>query len=352
MAKNQFMFWGCDFDPNPDMNGIRRKLSNFLLSEGNSRGRGPYDILYAHKTIISDACGLFAGKYPCPSWLSVTPDFAREIYPENYRAFINNGGCRDLAFAFGEHVRKKTPQERIPITLGVDHCITGGLYRALAESGSDIILVILDQHLDALSPYCRNRMVGYSREHEKKKQKNSVEYYGPDFRGDYDTGSFLHYLIKDQVLKPKNLLVLGNQDAPAAKLRNIKDSRITGYLDEYDSMLANGATIVPLKELRKQSFYSMQQELQDRLANRRIYLSVDIDVFDGVLGRSSRYSARDGLSFDEVARLLNWLGISDTQIIGMDIMELDINVLREHHTEESEIAACFEKLIQLAFSNL
>lgn len=347
------LFWGCDFDPNPDMHGIRRKLTSFILNEGRSAHMGPYRLFKERQSAFSEADGCFGGLFPCPSWLSSSPEFQQELYPEDYRRFINSGGCRDMAVAFGEYVFTHTPDDRIPVVLGVDHCLSGGLYRMIEKKRKDVALVVLDRHLDAISPACRNRMVGYAQAHENKKNKKKnaglVEYFGPDFLGNYDTGSFLRYLITNLQLSPADLFVFGNQDAPAAKLRENKDPAIREYLAEYDGLIEAGATIIPLKEYRKQNFFNHHQELNGALAGRCVYLSVDVDVFDTALGDCARYADRDGFSLAEARRLLQWLGLEQAELIGMDMMELDVNRLHENRTTPEEIAASFLDILQLAF---
>ena len=39
------VLFGSDFDPNPDIDGVRRKVTSFIETEGKSSHKGPYDYL-------------------------------------------------------------------------------------------------------------------------------------------------------------------------------------------------------------------------------------------------------------------------------------------------------------------
>ncbi|NLI12189.1 arginase family protein [Pelotomaculum propionicicum] len=350
------LFWGCDFDPNPDIDGIRRKLMNFMQNQGQASKRGPYDLYKDNSSLFprDNQAEFFAGKYPCPSWVSATPDFAREIYPEMYRKFIDKGSCLAYAEQFGAHVVSHTPAGRIPVSLGVDHCITGGIYKALAQQHQNMILIVLDKHLDALSPYVRNQMVGYSLEQSNKNrlQRDNYEYHGDHFYGNYDTGSFLNYLLKKKVIFGRDLMVFGIQDAPDPRLRKIDDKRVNGYLAEYDWLIGSGVYIAPLAALRRKNFRGHYAEIENCLVDKEVYLSVDIDVYNGGLGRSARYFSSDGLDFPDIKRLLEWMGLEKAKLVGMDIMELDVNMLKESKFTEAEVGAAYDKLISLAFGEV
>lgn len=346
MSKNIKVF-GCDFDPNPDIDCLRRKIINFINSNGNVQYNGPYDIFkYYNKTMMYGYD--FSGKMECPKWVSATPVFNCEIYPEMYRNYINKGNCRKVADAFGDMIAKETSDNCLSVAIGVDHCLTGGIYRALKRNWENIVLVVFDMHLDAITPYTRNRMVGYSVENHSGSNEHSIyEYYDDNFTGSYDTGSFLSYLEKDGVLGWDDLIVLGIQDAPDPRLRKIKDARVEGYLQEYDALVKNGAAIHSLDDIMCYDFKKRNSYLHNRLRGKKVYLSIDIDVFEGKIGMSARYGSSIGLGAVKVAELLSWLGLSEAEVIGMDIMEADVNTFDTGNQTEKELAILMNTLIKM-----
>jgi len=125
-----------------------------------------------------------------------------------YRKFIDEGGCLDYTTRFGQYVASDLLEGELPISIGVDHCLAGGIIRPLSQRYNDLVVVTFDAHLDAFSPCIRNNLVGYMREHSSQENDSYLlyEFHEGTFTGNYDTGSFLNYLIREETLPGNNLL--------------------------------------------------------------------------------------------------------------------------------------------------
>jgi arginase family enzyme len=347
------VFFGCDFDPNPDIDGIRRKILRFLEKSGHINQESPYDIFINNlnkASVLSSSCR-FGGKYPCPGWLSALPDFSVELYPEMFRSFINEGGCLEYAEGFGNYVASELKAGEIPVSIGVDHCLTGGIIKALSKQYGDLMVIVFDRHLDAIPPYIRNDMVGYMREQSEKGGGASLsyEYYEGTFTGNYDTGSFLNYLLKEGTLQGRNLMVFGTQDCPSPELRGIRDERIARYLKEYEWLENQGVVIKSLYTLNRAAGRDDMQDILKKAAGRNVYLSIDIDVLKGKIGSAARYGGDGGLATARLLKLLDWLELGNSNLAGIDVMELDVNSLSSARLKEYDVYSFMKNFIDEIF---
>lgn len=340
--------FGCDFDPNPDIGGIRRKILRFIEKSGRANQEGFYDIIKNDLTgTESDLSLRLAGKYPCPAWLSSSPDFGQELYPEMFREYINKGGCLEYTTGFGKYVASNAEADELPVSIGVDHCLTGGVIKSLAHRYPDLQVVVFDKHLDAIPPYIRNDMVGYMREHSECDggPPLSYEYYEDAFTGNYDTGSFLSYLLKDGVLQGRNLMVLGVQDSPSPMLRDIEDERISRYLEEYAWLEKQGVTIKSLYSLDRASVRDDMPDIAGKLSGRDVYLSIDIDVLRGKIGSAARYGGDKGMAPSRLFKILDWLELRNCNLVGLDLMELDVNSFSAAKLKEHDVYTFVKNII-------
>ena len=344
------VLFGSDFDPNPDIEGVRRKVSAFIEIEGRNSRKGPYDYLIeslkTEKIRFKDG-----GKFPCEEWLSTAPNLlaSGEIYPEQYRKYIDQGNCLKYARDFGNFVACRCKADEVPVTIAVDHALTGGIIEKLQEkNGEKLKIVIFDAHLDAIPPAVRNGLVSYMR--EKSPEDNNYyykyEYHGDTFKGSYDSGSFLYWLLAERIINPENLVIIGIQDEPSSELRNIKDARIAAFIESYDSLLEQGVTIWPLSSIRQRYGFERQiSRISKKLSGGKIYLSIDIDVLDGNLGEATRYATPYGLSISEIADILKRLKLEDADVVGLDLMELDVNKFISLGLNGANLRFFFKKIL-------
>ncbi|MDR1245598.1 MAG: arginase family protein [Clostridiales Family XIII bacterium] len=334
-----FKIYGCDYDPNPDTYALRRKLSRFISLGGRECIRGPYDIFIKFwDRLPMDRLPCVKGdKYPCPGYLSASPGFETEIYPETFRDHINSGGCRDYCRRFGEDYNGVFGnRNEIPVLFGVDHALTGGIVRELLKSEPDMRLVIFDAHFDGFSPKVRNDLVGYYDRDAR------YEYFGDDFTGNYDAGSFIHYLKEEGFLDPKNLSVFGVESLPSREMKYMGNSRIRAYSEEYDAYAEGGSRILSADALNAAAYsLSLRHGVttlhgQYSLSGKKVYISVDADVLKSSLGAVTRYGG-GSISVRKIIDILTALNISSAQIMGIDIMEIDISKMLYENVSEEEI---------------
>lgn len=345
----KFRYFGCDFDPNPDIDGLRRKIIHFLSGGGLPQYCGPY-ALFAAAHQDEGQRYAWGGLCACANWLTATPFFGQELYPEAFREYINVGNCRDIASELGDFVLAGLQEGEIPVTIGVDHCLTGGIYRALKRRHPNLLLVVFDMHLDAIRPRTRNNLVNYYEQYLRQNTSESIdgfEQYAPNFEGNYDTGSFLAYLIDEGCLRQDELMVLGIQDAPDDSLSAADDSRVKAYLDEYAALTAGGAKIVPLSEIEAGSASEAGTQLTGCLAGQDIYLSIDADVFADKLGLCTRYGSEAGLDKERFRQLLATMGLGQGNLVGIDIMETDVNTMPEYDLSIQELVKHYDTLLRL-----
>lgn len=322
---NRVALFGCDFDPNPDIESIRRKIFRYIAYEGRYEYFGPYDLM--EKEFRENAARRLVGKYPCPAWLSASPDNSVQILPKTFRQYINDGGCNKYVSGFGNYVNQNLLPREIPFICGVDHSVTGGLVKAITENITNSFkLLVFDAHLDAIPPIIRNELLGFARDNPSLLNADpfQYEYFSQEYSGAYEAGSFLYWLMEENAVAPEDLIIIGIQDEPSASLREIKDSRVKNYLDYYDKMLDSGVTIIPLAELaNRHKNDKLIANLKRKINTDEIYISIDLDVF-GQLVAATRYRINKGLSQEYFMNIFRGI-INNSNLIGVDITEFDIS---------------------------
>ena len=322
----QFSLYGNDHDPNPDIESIRRKLRRRIIGDDIEALAGPYDYL---QTYIRHSGVRFSGKYECPEEYSASPLFEQELYPESFRSYIDNGEYERYCMQVGKlHAENFKHPGIIPVLIGVDHAVTGGVLDAVQADFKDLKLVIFDAHFDGYSPAVRNALVGYARETftagANFEAAHQFEYFDEGFIGGYDTGSFLFFLMQRGVLKPENIIIFGVRDLPDDSLRDDPDMRLRMYFEEYDAFVSKGGRIYSADMLAKSNNEILSLMLKGALENENVYLSIDADVFSGLLGGLTRYGDGDGINFQKFFDILTTIDVSSNKVIGLDLMELDI----------------------------
>lgn len=337
--------FGCDFDANPDIESIRRKIFRYIAYEGRYDYFGPYDLL--EKELRENAIFRLAGKYPCPTWLSASPDNSVQILPEMFRHYINDGGCNNYVSGFGNYVNQNLLPGEVPVICGVDHSVTGGLVKAISEKRTNSFkLLVFDAHLDAIPGTIRNELLGYARDNPSLVDNDpyQYEYFNQGYSGAYDAGSFLYWLIKEKVIAPEDLIIIGIQDEPVSALREIKDPRVKKYIDYYDSLLDSGVTVVPMSELsNREELQKFINTLRNKINSDDLYVSIDLDVFGHTIA-TTRYVTNRGLSQEYFLHLFREIN-KHSNLIGMDVTELDISYFTTEYTNKISNYISFMKNI-------
>ena len=149
--------FGAALDPTDAHTKILIK-QNYL--SGKAMGRkdkskftDAYDGFIAESEILQRSRFQKIGRFPVESWLRPKPDLGDEIFmtPLDFRLFLDSNGCREYSDAMEKFIEKKVLPD-IPLMIGADHSLTGGVLRALAKQhgAENITIVMLDGHFDAI----------------------------------------------------------------------------------------------------------------------------------------------------------------------------------------------------------
>jgi len=315
-----------------------RSLERGLI---NDRIQDPYDAIWGFVTkgdpVFEESA--WFGKIDIDTWLTPRPNLSdlEQITDENFGRFLSGNGCLHQALRLRDYVLKEILPSR-PVMIGVDHSLTGGVILALKQLYENLNVVILDAHFDAVA-YQGRKLRGDPRKSQCQLE-NSPD-AGEELMTFYECGNFLSCLLKQGILDPGSLWVVGVQDELVESLKhggNEKNARSL-QAGEFRKWVREGVNLVAKSDLISNTF-SLD------LAGP-VYLSVDMDVGSLASVYSARFMNCIGLGYDEfVNALLNLSHIFNScgvQIVGLDIMEIDI-----HFLEATEISSNSDRCKDLA----
>jgi arginase family enzyme len=331
MLKNSIRFFGASLDALDTMEAIRIKRWNIENKQHKHRNhpihdiRDPYDLFkklmgsriyeYGHENL---------GRFMVDSWLTPRPEASEMdlVQMESYFEFLMNNGCRVFAELLKDFVKFHV-FPHIPGMIGVDHSLTGGVLMALSEhlGPENLGILVFDVHTDAIPLPIRSGLVHYSAGNGPGPILESAAF------DPYSTGSFLFQLIKNEIILPVNLIIVGPGDSPE-KLRNLNDKRVMEYVCHYDSLLERGVKIVTKDQLQQFGPAAIHKDL-DQLKCPNLYISLDVDVSAhcGVL--ASRFVDLVGtdtsLILEGVFNVGELFCSKRFSLVGLDIMEIDIH---------------------------
>lgn len=355
--------FGVAFDPDEYIGAIERQYYITLLKYGIDYLKDisdPYDLLipYIEETIGSNALVKKLGKMPVESWLSPKPDLEDEelVNAENYSAFIDADGCREYADLVEKFVQEILDEDSLPLMVGIDHSLSGGVIRALSKryGAENLSVIVLDSHLDAIQTSIRYKLFNSI----KKRGHNlflpdefylSAGLYDPlifERPDSYNKGTFLYYLIKERILPPRNLWVIGVQDHPKEDQSKINDPYIKEYLNAYLNLENEGVNIITKEKLETKNLI---HEL-DAISTQLLYFSFDVDVGCGSSITLTRcLPDENGLNEHELYNLAETIRRviykKEIDLVGLDIMEVDIHYLRPDDNTPLIIAKTLKHLL-------
>ncbi len=326
MSPNKrMMLVGCPLDSDENQESVEQKLAQ----AGAAGGRDdPYLQVRALLRPELEA-GLLAeaGCLEVPEWLRPVPPAAEapHLVVDNFVRFIDEDGCRACARALGKMVRERV-WPGVPVLVGVDHSLSGGVYRMLArELGPEnLSLVVLDTHTDALPVPVLAGAVAYDMETNPQSVYDPADPFLRRRPDSYNASSFLHHLLAEGVLDPRNLCLVGISDYPPRHSFRIDDPRIRAYTGIYSGLKKRGAAMVTKADLAKGP--GKLKVLLKKLSTPYVYISVDMDVgaLDAVQG--VRFRNRRGLSRPQlgkvIATLANFLD-KGPELAGLDVCEFN-----------------------------
>jgi len=164
---------------------------------------------------------------------------------------------------------KNIRPEQFLIGLGGDHAVTLGLVKGMESFHPDFSVIVLDAH--------------------------------SDFK-DFWNGSFLnHACVSKQLSKNHSLLITGVRSMDIDEMKGISENNSVFLLKAHEYSLEKIKELLP--------------KLKDK-----VYLSLDVDVFDPAFIRNTGTPEPGGLNWNQIIELLNLI-FSKKQVIGADIVE-------------------------------
>lgn len=318
-------FFGCPMDCDEKYDAIQEKFHKTWVIQGYS---DPLEGVMGH--ILSDLPkGTWEnmGSLPVPDWLGPKPDQKEhpDITTENFISFIDSNGCKKFADKIDQFVTEQVLPS-IPCMIGIDHALAGGVYSALARhyGKKKLSMVIIDSHTDAIPMSLLAGAIQYDIETNSSSVHDKNDPFLYNRTDSYNASSFVHTLIKEKLLDPKNLYIIGVSDYPEKKFMRIKDQRIKKYANAYVNLKRKGANIITKKECKLNP--KKIKGLLQKISTSHVYISIDMDIgannaLDGV-----RFRNWKGLNESQIYKLTDAVAgiFSDSiQLAGMDICEID-----------------------------
>ncbi len=338
--KVKFKVFGASFDPSDSITkiAIKRKYIEDLAFKRPSKHNlylDAYEAFIKESKILDNPIFEKVGKFPVESWLRAKPDVEDAIFldPLEFRTFLDTNGCKEYMELMTKFIEDKIFPD-YPLMIGADHSLTGGVLKALAKKygPQNISIIILDGHFDAIPTDLRLGLANYSKEHKDEIQIVFPEMIdsivdGPEIPNTYNCGTFLKYLVDNKIIYPENMIVYGCLDYPDENYRKIEDDNVKKYVDLYLSFEKKGSKFIPYSK----NYDQMNQKFKDtinEIETPYLYISIDVDV--GALNSILAARFMDFIGVDEkclidISKIINnFLLSSETKLIGMDIMEIEI----------------------------
>ena len=334
---SKIQFFGIPLDPTDDPLKMEFKL---LLAKDCAskklRFKSPYSGVRSYLKDLFDA-GDFKdkGEMKVPSWLTPVPSMEDLAFltPLRNVTFIDSNGCYKYAERVKEFM-KGSIGKGVPAMVAVDHSMTGGMLKALAErySPENITVLILDSHFDAFSISERVELFRFA----EKKYPDLMSYSDSRFFSSgadieksipktYNCGTFLKYLLEEEIIPPERLIVLGVSDYPTEEMR--RERGIRRYTEQYLQFEREGVTFVTKEEIERIGIERIMTSLLGEVKTDYIYISFDADI--GALNAiyAARFLNCIGLNKRQIYEIADTLVKAlqkDLILIGLDICEIEI----------------------------
>ena len=321
----KIVFFGCPLDGDERYESIQEKLSLLGIPGGVD---DPYEgIMEIIRQEVNPEFWSEKGSLDLPSWLRPIPSLAdkEKMTTETFVDFIDHGGFEIYAHQVGNFVGTHIFPD-IPCMLAVDHSLTGGVFRKLAQlyKPENISLIVLDSHTDAIPMSVMAGMIQYDIDTNPDTVHDRHDPFLYDRRDSYNASSFLYYLLSEEVLKPQNLYLIGVSDYPPKHAFRIRDPRIENYVNIFSELKGKGVTI-----LTKNDFLvspSKVKSVLNHLKSPYVYISVDLDIGARNGVEAVRFLERQGLNERQIYRLVDFFrGVlsKEVRLAGIDLTEIN-----------------------------
>ncbi len=166
------------------------------------------------------------------------------------------------------------------VTLGGDHTISLPLLRAAAERHGPVALLHFDAHLDTWDTY---------------------------FGAEYTHGTPFRRAFEEGIIDTEALSHVGTR-GPLYGKKDLEDDRRFGF------------GIVTSADVYRQGVDEVVAKLRDRIGNRPLYISIDIDVLDPAHAPGTGTPEAGGMTSRELLEILR--GFVGLNLIGADVVEV------------------------------
>jgi guanidinobutyrase / D-arginase len=166
------------------------------------------------------------------------------------------------------------------VTIGGDHTISLPLLRAAAQRHGPVALVHFDAHLDTWDTY---------------------------FGAEYTHGTPFRRAVEEGIVDTEALSHVGTR-GPLYGKKDLEDDRRFGF------------GIVTSSDVYYQGVAEIVDKLRQRLGNRPVYVSIDIDVLDPAHAPGTGTPEAGGMTSRELLEILR--GFRGLNIIGADVVEV------------------------------
>ncbi|MHA7275317.1 agmatinase [Arthrobacter sp. Hz1] len=167
------------------------------------------------------------------------------------------------------------------VTLGGDHTIALPLLRAASErAGAPVAMLHFDAHLDTWDTY---------------------------FGAEYTHGTPFRRAVDEGILDTEAISHVGTR-GPLYGVKDLEDDRRFGF------------GIVTSSDVFRQGVDEVIAKLRDRIGNRPLYISIDIDVLDPAHAPGTGTPEAGGITSRELLEILR--GMRGMNLIGADVVEV------------------------------
>lgn len=316
---------------------LKRKFNQVNNKEENFTD--PYEAFLNHSEILKEKRFSKIGRFVIESWLTPKPNPSdyELISPLNYHKFVNCGGLEEYSLKLESFIKKQI-LPAISFMIGVDHSLSGGVLKALSKEygAQNILVIVFDAHFDGIPTNIALNLAKYAKQNKEVLSPllgNNLDLIDNNlkFNDLYTYSSFLHYIIKDHMIHPENLIIFGNQDYPNDKLCSIKDERVRKYIDCFLSYEQKGVTFIPAVNKGSMMIEKLEKKL-DKSDTPFIYISFDVDV--GAVKAdilAARFMNCIGIEQDiilEAAKTIkSFIAKKGCILVGLDFMEIETHML-------------------------
>lgn len=335
--------FGAALDPtdSPAKISIKKAYLNALMTGEKLKSKylDPYDAFIAESKILKKPMFRKIGNFPIESWLRPKPNLEdfQFMNPLDFRIFLDSNGCKEYSDEIEKFIEQKILPD-IPLMIGADHSLTGGILRALSKKydPENITIIIFDGHFDGIPTNLRLELAKYSKEHKEEVGVLFPELVDSiseniEIPQTLNCGTFLHYLIEEGIIEPRNLIIYGCMDYPREEFKNNQDPRVKNYVDFYLSYEEKGVQFIPnsrdIVEMKKQFTKALES-----INTPYLYISIDVDVssLNSVLAaRFMEFIGVDEEYLQDATDLLKEVIESKKlELIGFDIMEIEVHFLK------------------------